>query len=189
MNRQLAIPLSAIAAIMLICSTGALAQRGGPPGGMGGPPAGVGGGRPDSFPGGGMSGGSHWGSMGTADNPGRATINGSTRPATLETNQHLDTALTNALAKSGVTLPSGGLQSACSGFGNLGNCIAALHVSQNLSIPGGFTALRSEMITGKLSLGAAIHKLAPAADTKLAEKTARKQARSDLAEADRGLGD
>ena len=39
------------------------------------------------------------------------------------------------LAKSGVSVPGGNLQSACSGFKTLGQCVSAMHVVKNLEIP------------------------------------------------------
>jgi hypothetical protein len=36
--------------------------------------------------------------------------------------------------------------SACQGFKNLGQCVAAAHVAKNLNIPGGFTALKDTML-------------------------------------------
>ena len=81
--------------------------------------------------------------------------------------------------------PGGGLQSACASFGNLGNCMSALHVARNLSLSGGFDALKQLMTTGsKLPLGKAIIQLDPKADAKLAESAARKQARAELRHAD-----
>jgi hypothetical protein len=34
---------------------------------------------------------------------------------------------------------------ACSGFKNLGQCIASMHVAKNLDIPGGFEPLKDKM--------------------------------------------
>jgi hypothetical protein len=99
-------------------------------------------------------------------------------------NTHLDTSLTKALGKSGVTIPGGDLKSACGGFGNLGQCVAALHVSQNLDLPGGFPALKN-LTTGDnpLSLGKAIQKLDPNAKADAAAEKAKHQADTDLHEA------
>ena len=114
----------------------------------------------------------------------------------LENNSHLNTSLTNALTKSGVTLPSGGLQAACSGFKNLGQCVAALHVSKNLNIS--FDCLKSDMTgqaptdtscpsgtgSSKMSMGKAITALHPDADAKAEAKKANKQADQDLNDAE-----
>jgi preprotein translocase subunit SecG len=77
-------------------------------------------------------------------------------------------------------LPSGiTAQQACSGFKNLGQCVAAIHVSHNLGIP--FTDLKSKMTgTGAESLGKAIQDLKPDANAKSEAKKANKQAEHDL---------
>ena len=100
-------------------------------------------------------------------------------------NSKLDKSLTNALAKSGIVLPSGGLKAACAGFGNLGQCVAALHVAKNLNLPGGFAALKSR-ITGAdaVSLGKAIQQVSPNTNSKAQVKAANKAAHADL----RGVG-
>ncbi len=70
-------------------------------------------------------------------------------------------------------------QDACSGFKNLGQCVAAIHVSHNLDIP--FTDVKSKMTgTGAESLGKAIKDLKPAVDAKAESKKAQKQADQDL---------
>jgi hypothetical protein len=107
---------------------------------------------------------------------------GSQSPTTLlQNNSHLNTALTNALAKAGVTVPGGDLQSACSGFKNLGQCVAALHVAKNLDIPGGFDALKDKMMgKGAVNLGKAIQQLDPNVKAKAESKKATKQAKQDI---------
>src|SRR5258708_39929411 len=71
--------------------------------------------------------------------------------------------------------------SACQGFKNLGQCVAAAHVAKNLDIPGGFTALKDKMLgisptgtstaTSKpMSLGKAIQALDPSASVKAETK-------------------
>lgn len=53
-------------------------------------------------------------------------------------------------------------QSACDGFKNLGQCVAAAHVARNLDIPGGFDALKAKVTgTDAVSLGKAIEQLSP----------------------------
>jgi hypothetical protein len=72
-------------------------------------------------------------------------------------------------------------QTACSGFKNIGQCVAAAHVAKNLDIPGGFAALKTKMTgSGAVSLGKAIKELAPSADGKAEAKKANKQADDDL---------
>ena len=72
---------------------------------------------------------------------------------------------------------------ACSGFKNLGQCVAAAHVAKNLDIPGGFDALKAKTTgAGSVSLGKAIEQLAPNADAKAESKKASKQAEQDMNE-------
>ncbi len=79
-------------------------------------------------------------------------------------------------------------QTACSGFKNLGQCVAAAHVSKNLGLT--FTDLKDKMLalnadgtantTAKpMSLGKAIEALDPQADSKTEVKKANQQAGSD----------
>src|SRR5215469_4160227 len=81
--------------------------------------------------------------------------------------------------------------SACQGFKNLGQCVAAAHVAKNLDIPGGFTALKDKMLsisangsstaTSKpMSLGKAIRTLDPKANVKAETKKAEQQADQDV---------
>jgi hypothetical protein len=70
-------------------------------------------------------------------------------------------------------------QQACSGFKNLGQCVAAIHVSHNLDIP--FNDLKSK-VTGGDDLGKAIQGLKPDADAKAETKKAKKQADADLSQ-------
>ena len=153
----------------------------------GGPPAGVGGGNgggmgsemrsAGGFPG---NGAGRDGSNGGFDNPNRHVLSDHSSTTTLN-NARLKSSLSTALTRSGVTLPAGGLSSACSGFRNLGQCVAALHVAQNLNLPGGFTALKG-LTAGShsVSLGKAIQQLSPTADARQQERTAKRQARADL---------
>ena len=67
-------------------------------------------------------------------------------------------------------------QEACAGFRSVEECVATLHVSQNLSIP--FPDLKSK-VTGGAKLGAAIHQLKPDANVKAELRKAEEQARSD----------
>ena len=81
--------------------------------------------------------------------------------------------------------------SACQGFKNLGQCVAAAHVAKNLDIPGGFTSLKDKMLgisangstttTSKpMSLGKAIQTLDPKANVKGETKKAKQQADQDV---------
>jgi hypothetical protein len=69
------------------------------------------------------------------------------------------------------------MQAASQGFTNLGDLFAAVHVSQNLSIP--FDQLKTQEQTSG-SLGNAIHTLKPNADTKAELWKAAEQAVDDL---------
>jgi hypothetical protein len=79
-------------------------------------------------------------------------------------------------------------QDACAGFKNLGQCVAAAHVSSNLGLK--FVELKDTMLalnpdgtpstTAKpMSLGKAIQTLAPQADAKAELKKAKQQTNSD----------
>ena len=75
--------------------------------------------------------------------------------------------------------PGTDLQTAASGFKNLGQFVAAVHVSKNLGIP--FDQLKAKMIgPPSESLGKAIQALDPNANAKSAAKLAEKQAHQDL---------
>ncbi|HEV2324726.1 MAG TPA: hypothetical protein VGS10_12310 [Terracidiphilus sp.] len=157
----------------------------------GGPPAGAGAGM-GAGPSMGHDAGMGAGDYGRSSNPGSGMGHGSTSgsnmgsqaPEKVLSNSKLDSSLTKALGKSGITVPGGNLQSACQGFKNLGSCIAALHVSKNLGLS--FDQLRS-MMTGPNaeSLGKSIQGLGgpnvtSKSQAKSAAKTASKQAKQDL---------
>jgi hypothetical protein len=105
---------------------------------------------------------------------------GSQSPSTVLDNSKLNTSLSNALEKSGISVPGGDLKTACSGFKTLGRCIAALHVAKNLNLS--FSDLQSKM-TGSNSenLGKAIQDLGGSkVNAKSEAKKANKQASQDL---------
>lgn len=170
---------------------GAMAAGGGGGGGMGG--GGMGGG---GMAGGGMGrgGGMGMGASMSADhgmspqsNMGQGNSGVSSHTATTALNNtKLDGALTEALGKSGITIPGGDLKTACAGFRNLGGCVAALHVANNLNLTGGFTALKA-LVTGSnpISLGKAITQLDASADSSAAMKQANVQTHADLDAASR----
>jgi hypothetical protein len=70
-------------------------------------------------------------------------------------------------------------QQACDGFKKLGDCVSAIHASQNSGIP--FADLKAK-VTGKNgeSLEKAIHELKPDLDAKAEKKKAQKQAEKDI---------
>jgi hypothetical protein len=70
-------------------------------------------------------------------------------------------------------------QQACSGFKNLGQCVAAAHVSKNLGID--FTTLKGKVTgSGSENLGKAVHDLNPNVDAKAEAKKGQQQAHSDM---------
>lgn len=77
-------------------------------------------------------------------------------------------------------LPAGtNLQEAAAGFKNLGQFVAAVHVSQNLGIP--FDQLKAKMVgPNSESLGKAVHDLRPDVKAKAEAKKANKQAEADI---------
>ena len=162
-------------AVTVALSALALAQR----------PSSAGGGRPSGVGGGNMSPGNP--NMGTSARGGEVgsqrighTNMGEQAPALVLDNPKLTTSLTNALSKSGVTVPGGNLQTACGGFKTLGQCLAALHVSQNLNIP--FADLKNKMASSTSEkLGTAIKDLGGSnVDAKKEAKKATNQAEEDL---------
>ena len=142
--------------------------------GQHGRPAGVGGGH--------MGGGMASGAGSSMGNPGMSDHGPQSRPTQQQprTPQELldqNTRLTSNLQG---LLPQGTTpQQACSGFSNLGQCVAAIHVSHNLGIS--FDDLKNKMTgTGSEKLGKAIHDLKPDANAKAESKKAQKQAKADL---------
>jgi hypothetical protein len=94
----------------------------------------------------------------------------------LERNTHLAARLQGILTGTD-------LQQASSGFKNLGQFVAAAHVSKNLGIP--FDQLKLKM-TGDspISLGKAIQELQPEVDAKSEVKKAEQQAREEIRQAE-----
>src|SRR5215471_9168131 len=156
-------------------------------------------GGPAGTPGG--AAGSHGPAMGgngaDHDSPDMSKGASSSSPTTLLTNNtKLDSRLTSNLQSKGL-LPAGtDLKDACSGFKNLGQCVAAIHVSHNLNIP--FACTKADMTgtapatgstcpagtgSSKLSLGKSIQSLSPNADARTESKNAEKQSDSDIKDA------
>jgi hypothetical protein len=168
-------------AAMLAFGLSAFAQHGG--GGMGSRPAGTG---PGSA---GAPSGIGSGNAGRPSDVGSTRMShstmGSQSPATALNNSKLDSSLTKALSKSGISVPGGSLKTACSGFKTLGQCIAAMHVAKNLDISGGFDALKDKMTgSNAVSLVKAIQELSPNANAKSESKKAGKQANQDMSAAE-----
>lgn len=137
------------------------------------------GGRPATTPGSTAMGG-HGSSASGERGPASSNTTGSpSLPGTvLSRNPKLEPALTNALGKSGITLPSGmTLSQVCNGFKNLGQCIAALHI--NHKFPGcSLTAL-----SGAKNLGQGIQGCNPQADAKSEARNASNQANQEIKDA------
>jgi len=76
-------------------------------------------------------------------------------------------------------LPEGtDLTAAATGFKNLGQFVAAVHVSYNLGIA--FDALKVEMVDNGLSLGQAIHLLKPDVDADEEAEEAETEAEAEV---------
>jgi hypothetical protein len=119
------------------------------------------------------------------------TPSSSTHRMTMSQQLTRNTALAGKIQK----LTGMSAQDACSGFKNLGQCVAAAHVSKNLGI--NFDCMKADM-TGVaapasdkcpvapnasakgMSLGKAIQTLNPTANSKLEAKKANKQAKQDI---------
>ena len=68
----------------------------------------------------------------------------------------------------------------CDGFKKLSDCVSAIHVAQNLSLP--IFDLKNKVIAekGHDALKKAIHEMKPDADAKAERKKAQKQAERDM---------
>lgn len=125
---------------------------------------------------GGMSSNTHSTGHDASNNSGHDATNGkanSSASTRLAENTKLASKLQSLLP------PGTDLQAAAQGFKNLGQFVAAVHVSKNLGIP--FDQLKAKMVGPPAeSLGKAIHELKPAADSKSEAKKAGKEADNDL---------
>ena len=112
---------------------------------------------------------------GTRQGSGPSGETGSKTPSELLTqNPRLNSNLQSLLP------PGTDTQAAASGFKNLGQFVAAVHVSKNLGIP--FDDLKAKMTgSNAVSLGKAIHELKPSVNAKEAAKEANRQAKQDIA--------
>lgn len=107
----------------------------------------------------------------------------------------MDQQLTNNTKLAGKinTLTGMDAKTACDGFKNLGQCVAAAHVSKNLNIS--FDCLKSDMTgtappsgsscpsgtgTSKMSLGQSIQTLSPKSDSKSESKKGQQEADQDI---------
>jgi hypothetical protein len=117
--------------------------------------------------------------------PGSVNGQQQTQPKTVSTQLEKNTHLATQLK--GLFPPETDLQLASSGFKNLGQFVAAAHVSKNLGIP--FDQLKARMVdnptlqqTGDspVSLGKAIKELRPEADATSEVKKAERQAKEEI---------
>ena len=140
-------------------------------------------------PGNAMGGTSH-ASANTNSASSTAAVHGKTMDELLTQNKSLSSKIGSLTGESA--------QQACSGFKNLGQCVAAAHVSKNLGIS--FACLKSNMTgtaaptgsncsaapstaatgTKTMSLGKAIQTLSPATNAKTEAKKGQQQASQDL---------
>ncbi len=162
MKRQIAL-LAVLGLAFMVATAPAFAQRGRGPGG---PPAGRG---PTGAP--------------SPSSSSRGSEASSSRGTSAMANSSPSEVLSHNTAIAGKisTLTGQDAQTACTGFKNLGQCVAAAHVAKNLNIPGGFDALKAKLTGPNAeSLGKAIHELKPDADAKAEAKKANKQKAADL---------
>ena len=147
--------------------------------------------------GGGMGGGASAGmghGAGAGHNASAASMASNSHGKTMDQILSNNTQLSDKIAK----LTGMSAQDACSGFRNLGQCVAAAHVSKNLGLS--FACLKADM-TGtapaagtscpaaatsakskSMSLGQAIQALSPTANSKSESKKATQQANQDIKE-------
>ena len=160
--------LIVVAALALVFGAPTYAQRAHP--GGGGPPAGAGGAA------------AGYGSSGSPDMGGSRPGEMMSHPTDMSHGSPSDVLSHNtAIAGKIQTLTGQDAQTACSGFKNIGECVAAAHVAKNLDIPGGFDALKAKVTgSGSVSLGKAIKGLAPDVNAKAEVKKAKKQTSQEL---------
>ena len=185
MNARFLSVCFSLASIVIFAGPEALAQRGsGHGGGMGGGMGGgIGAGTPSGTPRGGSMGtmpaerpSEHMGGASHQDRSmrgDRQSHSGGSRTAgeLLQQNSKLSEGLARLL-------PAGtNLQTAASGFRNLGEFVAAVHVSNNLGVP--FAEIKTRMMSGD-SLGDAIRALRPDADAQVEARRARARAEEDI---------
>jgi hypothetical protein len=175
-NKMKSFRIAGIAVLVLAGAALSYGQRGSHGPGGGAPPSGMGGEPPS-----GLSTGTGHSNPNIPDH-GSASTGQPTSPTQSQKRspeQLLDqnSKLTDNLQK---LLPAGTTpQQACSGFKNLGSCVAAIHVSHNLGIS--FSDLQSKLTgSNSESLGKAIHELKPDVDANAEKKKAEHQAKDDM---------
>ena len=147
MKRTIAIA-AALLVVLWLGATPALAQHGQSGGHPGGGPGGTGmpGAAGGTGGGAGAAGSSH-GSMGNAGGGGYGgggNHSAASSPTNvLSHNSKLNSTLTSRMQSQGLLPQGADLNSTCGGFKNLGQCIAAIHVSHNRNIS--FDCLKANM--------------------------------------------
>lgn len=166
--KRLTILLATLTALFALGRAPVFAQHGGGHGGGLGP-------APNTGPGVDEGRGRNAGPNSKIGNPNQSSNPMSKAPEeALADNKNLASRL-QALLPAGVNV-----QDAAKGFKNLGEFVAAVHVSHNLDIP--LDSLKSSVMAGD-SLGKAIHALKPEANAKEEAKRAHKQAKATIEEA------
>lgn len=157
-----------LTAVAFAFSSPVLAQRGHP---GGGPPAGHG---PSSMPGSAAGSANMGGGVANRNAPMNASEMSHASPGDVLSHN-------TVIAGKIQSLTGEDAATACGGFKNLGQCVAAAHLAKNLNIPGGFDALKAKITgSGAMSLGKAVATLAPGAHSKSEVKRANKQASTDM---------
>jgi hypothetical protein len=168
---------AALSLILLLYTGSAFAQHGHAGGAMGS---------------GAMSAGAAHSSMGSSNGSsphGSTSTTGSSQKPTVNDILSKNPAIGDKITS--LTGDTAGAADACTGFKNLGQCIAAAHVAKNL-VGGNFYCLRQAMTgtvapsettcstTGTMSLGKAIQTLYPQANSTTESKKGQNQANQDL---------
>ena len=117
----------------------------------------------------------HGSSSGADHASARPTTSPSSPDSVLTRNPQLSGALTEALAKSGVKVSD--LADTCKPFKTLGQCIAALHINHK------FPSCGLSDLSAAKSVGAGIQACRPEADAKAEARSATKQAKQDIKDA------
>jgi hypothetical protein len=168
--KRLSLAVAVTFAVLILTSEFATAQRG--RGSAGPPPTSERGRMPDRS------------SRPTRESTGSGSVNREHQTkSNMAVSDRLDKNTHLAIQLQGMFPPGTDLQQASSGFKNLGQFVAAAHVSKNLGIP--FDQLKTKT-TGdsSVSLGKAIQELRPEANAKSEEKKAEQQAREEIRQAE-----
>jgi hypothetical protein len=115
-------------------------------------------------------------------------------------NAKVTSKLSSLLASKGLVPQGTDLSKYCQGFRNRGQCIATMHVAHNRNVnfaclahdatgqtnsAWGTVPTNCPTVSGKASLGGALHAIDPSTDAGAQVRSANKQAKQDLNEADK----